>query len=61
MVTEECDRKIQARWEEEQTEIGALKREKQQLQGKIETMREKEKAMQAVVCDIFYLFIYLFV
>lgn len=52
MVTEECDRKIQARWEEEQAEIGALKREKQQLQGEIEAMRKKEKAMQAVVCDI---------
>ncbi|XP_026220629.1 translin-associated factor X-interacting protein 1 isoform X2 [Anabas testudineus] len=49
MVTEECDRKIQARWEEEQAEIGALKREKQQLQGEIEAMRKKEKAMQAVV------------
>ncbi|XP_042351356.1 translin-associated factor X-interacting protein 1 [Plectropomus leopardus] len=49
LVTEECDRKIQARWAEEQTEIGALKREKQQLQRDIEAMREKEKAMQAVV------------
>lgn len=58
MVTEECDRKIQARWEEEQAEIGALKKVKQQLQGKIEAMREKEKSMQAVVCDVFYLFIY---
>ncbi|XP_059190797.1 translin-associated factor X-interacting protein 1 [Centropristis striata] len=49
LVTEECDRKIQARWAEEQAEIGALKREKQQLQRDIETMREKEKARQAVV------------
>ncbi|XP_042267467.1 translin-associated factor X-interacting protein 1 isoform X1 [Thunnus maccoyii] len=49
LVTEECDRKIQARWLEEQAEIGALKREKQQLQEEIEAMREKEKATQAVV------------
>ncbi|KAA8578569.1 hypothetical protein FQN60_000010 [Etheostoma spectabile] len=49
LVTEECDRKIQARWAEEQAEIGALKREKQQLQRLIEAMREKEKAMEAVL------------
>ncbi|XP_022605571.1 translin-associated factor X-interacting protein 1 [Seriola dumerili] len=49
LVTEECDRKIQALWGVEQAEIGALKREKQQLQKAIEAMREKEKAMQAVV------------
>ncbi|KAI3371659.1 hypothetical protein L3Q82_024223, partial [Scortum barcoo] len=49
LVTEECDRKIQVRWAEEQAEIGALKKEKQQLQKDIETMREKERAMQAVV------------
>ncbi|XP_051239228.1 translin-associated factor X-interacting protein 1 isoform X2 [Dicentrarchus labrax] len=49
LVTEECDRKIQARWAEEQAEIGALKTEKQQLQMDIEAMREREKAMQAVV------------
>ncbi|XP_040893409.1 translin-associated factor X-interacting protein 1 [Toxotes jaculatrix] len=49
LVTEECDRKIQAHWGEEQAEIGALKREKQQLQRDIEAMKEKEKAMQAVV------------
>lgn len=52
LVTEECDRKIQARWAEEQAQIGALKREKQQLQRDIEAMTEKEKAMQAVVHDI---------
>ncbi|XP_037622011.1 translin-associated factor X-interacting protein 1 isoform X2 [Sebastes umbrosus] len=49
LVTEECDRKIQARWAEEQCEIGALKREKQQLRRDIEAMAEKEKAMQSVV------------
>nr|XP_020459929.1 translin-associated factor X-interacting protein 1 isoform X2 [Monopterus albus] len=49
LVTEECDRKILAHWEEEHTEIGALKREKQELQRNIDAMREKEKAMQAVV------------
>ncbi|KAK2841880.1 hypothetical protein Q5P01_012080 [Channa striata] len=49
LVREEYDRKIQARWREEQAEIAALKREKQQLQKNIEAMREKEKAMQAVV------------
>ncbi|XP_055365899.1 translin-associated factor X-interacting protein 1 isoform X2 [Betta splendens] len=49
LVTEECDKKIQVRWEEEQAEIGALKREKQQLQGEVEAMREKEKTMQAVI------------
>ncbi|CAK6973211.1 translin-associated factor X-interacting protein 1 isoform X2 [Scomber scombrus] len=49
LVTEECDRKIQARWVEEQAEIGALKREKEQLQEEIEAMREKEKTTQAVV------------
>lgn len=52
LVTEECDRKIQARWAEEQAEISALKREKQQLQKDIEAMREKEKSMQAVVRDV---------
>ncbi len=51
LVTEECDRRIQARWAEEQAEIGALKKEKQLLQKDIEAMREKEKAMQAVVHD----------
>ncbi|XP_071313947.1 translin-associated factor X-interacting protein 1 isoform X2 [Trachinotus anak] len=54
LVTEECDRKIQARWGEEQAEIGALKREKQQLQKAIEAMGEKEKAMQAVVEQLQY-------
>ncbi|XP_068588074.1 translin-associated factor X-interacting protein 1 isoform X2 [Cebidichthys violaceus] len=49
LVTEECDRRIQARWAEEHAEIGALKREKQQLQRDVEAMREKEKATQAVV------------
>ncbi|XP_044049204.1 translin-associated factor X-interacting protein 1 isoform X2 [Siniperca chuatsi] len=49
LMTEECDRKIQARWAEEQAEIGALKKEKQQLKTDIEAMREKEKAMQAVM------------
>ncbi|XP_041794514.1 translin-associated factor X-interacting protein 1 [Chelmon rostratus] len=49
LVTEECDRKIHARWAEEQVEIGALKMEKQQLQKDIEAMRERERAVQAVV------------
>jgi len=49
LMTEECDRKIQARWGEEQTEIETLKREKQQLQKDIEATKEKEKAMQTVV------------
>ncbi|KAM3610008.1 uncharacterized protein V6R79_023803 [Siganus canaliculatus] len=49
LVTEECDRKIQARWAEEQVEIATLKREKQQLQKEIEAMAEREKAKQAVV------------
>ncbi|TNN38898.1 Translin-associated factor X-interacting protein 1 [Liparis tanakae] len=49
LATEECDRRIQARWAEEQAEIGALKREKQQLQRDVEVMREKDKATQAVV------------
>lgn len=49
MVTEECDRKIQLHWEEEQAEIGALKQEKEQLQGEIKAMRKKEKTMQTVV------------
>ncbi|XP_029290079.1 translin-associated factor X-interacting protein 1 [Cottoperca gobio] len=49
LVTEDCGRKIQARWAEEQAEIGALKKEKQQLQSVIEATREKEKALQAVV------------
>lgn len=52
LVTEECDKKIHARWVEEQAEIGSLKREKQQLQEDIEAMREKEKATQAVVHDV---------
>ncbi|XP_016888367.2 translin-associated factor X-interacting protein 1 isoform X2 [Cynoglossus semilaevis] len=49
LVKEECERKIQARWGEEQAEIGALKREKQQLQLDMEAMRENEKALQAVL------------
>ncbi|XP_030280708.1 translin-associated factor X-interacting protein 1 isoform X2 [Sparus aurata] len=49
LVSEECDRKIQARCAEEHAEIEALKREKQQLQRDIEAMREREKAKQAVV------------
>ncbi|KAM8751090.1 translin-associated factor X-interacting protein 1 isoform 2-T2 [Acanthopagrus schlegelii] len=49
LVTEECDRKIQARCAEEHAEIEALKREKQKLQKDIEAMREREKAKQAVV------------
>ncbi|XP_041652464.1 translin-associated factor X-interacting protein 1 isoform X2 [Cheilinus undulatus] len=49
LVTEECDRKIQDRLEEEQAVIGALKRENQQLQKDLEAMRAKEKAMQRVV------------
>ncbi|XP_074533444.1 translin-associated factor X-interacting protein 1 isoform X2 [Halichoeres trimaculatus] len=49
MVTEECDRKIQARWEEEQTEMRALKSEKQQLQKDLEAMMESKKTMQKVV------------
>ncbi|KAG7521924.1 hypothetical protein JOB18_009736 [Solea senegalensis] len=49
LVREECERKIQARWGEERAEIGALKREKQQLQRDIEAMRENEKATQTVV------------
>lgn len=52
LVKEECERKIQARWGEEQAEIGALKREKQQLQLDMEAMRENEKALQAVVHGI---------
>ncbi|KAM9351913.1 translin-associated factor X-interacting protein 1 [Symphorus nematophorus] len=49
LVTEECDRRIQARRAEEQAEIAALKREKQQLQKDIEAMREREKATQAAL------------
>ncbi|KAK5867894.1 hypothetical protein PBY51_012350 [Eleginops maclovinus] len=49
LVTEECERKNQVHWEEEQSEIRALKMEKQKLQRVIEAMKEKEKAMQAVV------------
>lgn len=51
LAREECERKVQARWGEEQAEIGALKREKQQLQRDVEAMREKEKATQEVVHD----------
>ncbi|KAF7660135.1 hypothetical protein LDENG_00287470 [Lucifuga dentata] len=49
LVTEECDKKIQARLAEEQTEIQTLKRENQQLQKHVEDMRESRKAVQAVV------------
>ncbi|KAK5902750.1 hypothetical protein CesoFtcFv8_007979 [Champsocephalus esox] len=49
LVTEECERKIQARWEEERSEIRALKTEKHQLQRVIEAMTEKDTATQAVV------------
>ncbi|XP_070828897.1 translin-associated factor X-interacting protein 1 isoform X1 [Chaetodon trifascialis] len=54
LVTQECDRKIHTRWAEEQAEIGALKMEKQQLQKDIGAMREREKAMQAVVDRLQY-------
>ncbi|XP_060932435.1 translin-associated factor X-interacting protein 1 [Limanda limanda] len=49
LVREECERKIQARSGEEQAEIGALKREKQQLQRDIEATREKDTGLQQVV------------
>ncbi|XP_053283178.1 translin-associated factor X-interacting protein 1 [Pleuronectes platessa] len=49
LVREECERKIQARSGEEQVEIGALKREKQQLQRDIEAAREKDTGTQQVV------------
>lgn len=52
LVTEECERKIQARWEEERSEIRALKTEKHQLQRVIEAMAEKGTATQAVVRDL---------
>lgn len=52
LVTEECDRKIQAHWAEEQAEIAALKMEKQKLKEEIEAMRKKEKTVQAVVNGI---------
>lgn len=52
LVTEECDRKIQARWAEEQAEIAALKMEKQKLKEEIEAMRKREKTVQAVVNGI---------
>lgn len=55
-MTEDCDRKIRARWAEEQAEIEELKREKRRLQKDVEDMREREKATQAAVHDI-YLFI----
>ncbi|XP_027141540.1 translin-associated factor X-interacting protein 1 isoform X2 [Larimichthys crocea] len=48
-VTEDCDRKIRARWAEEQAEIEELKREKRRLQKDVEDMREREKATQAAV------------
>ncbi|TKS73040.1 Translin-associated factor X-interacting protein 1 [Collichthys lucidus] len=46
-VTEDCDRKIRARWAEEQAEIGELKREKRRLQKDVKDMREREEARQA--------------
>ncbi|KAM4572246.1 translin-associated factor X-interacting protein 1 [Odontesthes bonariensis] len=49
LLTEECDRKIRARWGEERTEIETLKREKQQLQKDVEATRKKEKATQTAV------------
>lgn len=51
LVTEECNRMIQAHWAEEQTEITALKRENHHLQKDIEVVREREKAKQEVVLD----------
>ncbi|XP_076589247.1 translin-associated factor X-interacting protein 1 isoform X2 [Chaetodon auriga] len=54
LVTEERDRKIHTHWAEEQAETGALKMEKQQLQKDIRAMREREKAMQAVVDRLQY-------
>ncbi|XP_069580758.1 translin-associated factor X-interacting protein 1 [Brachyistius frenatus] len=49
LATEECERKIQARWGAERAEIGVLKRERRQLQRDVEAVREKEKATQTVV------------
>ncbi|XP_021172308.2 translin-associated factor X-interacting protein 1 isoform X1 [Fundulus heteroclitus] len=49
LVAEECDRKIQARREEEQAEAELLKREKQELLRDIKASREREEATQAVV------------
>lgn len=63
-MAEECDQKIQARWAQEHTEIAALKKEKEQLHREIEAMKEREKAIQAVVHFYYkchsnqYIFIY---
>ncbi|XP_056137412.1 translin-associated factor X-interacting protein 1 isoform X2 [Lampris incognitus] len=52
LVTEECDQKMHARWQEEQAEIATLKREKKQLQKDMKSMREKDEAMQAMVAHL---------
>uniref|UniRef100_A0A8C7XFH2 Translin-associated factor X-interacting protein 1 N-terminal domain-containing protein n=1 Tax=Oryzias sinensis TaxID=183150 RepID=A0A8C7XFH2_9TELE len=49
LVKEECERKIRAQWREQHTEIEMLKREKQQLQEDVQSMKETEKNMQTVV------------
>lgn len=49
LVKEECERKIRAQWREQHNEIEMLKREKQQLQEDVQSMKETEKNMQTVV------------
>lgn len=49
LVTEECDHKIHARWAQEQSEMAAIKVDKEQLRKELEALKEKEKATHAVV------------
>lgn len=56
LMTEECDRKIKTLCGQEQAEIEALKREKQQLRKDIEAMKEREKTMQTVVLEPLFIY-----
>lgn len=54
LVTEECDRKIHARWAQEHSEMAAVKMDKDQLGRELEDLKETQKATHAVVhfCNV---------
>ncbi|CAL8394748.1 unnamed protein product [Arctogadus glacialis] len=56
LVTEECNRKVLARWEDGQAQVRALEEDKRQLLKDMEDMREQEERQNAVVsrlqCDL---------
>ena len=57
LVTEECNRKVLARWEDGQAQVRALEEDKRQLLKDMEDMREQEERQNAVVWMQFTRFI----